>query len=479
MDSVTVVFGVVGAVLVGVSLGGFLLLRKKNEELEAYERKCMQFSELQMEFGAQKAVLESTKKELHALKASYEELASAKDRINEEKIRIQAKTDALEAANEKLKEHYEEQSKKLELKLNDLMQKTLEKKIEKFDETSAKSLQTILKPFAESVESFKKRLEQNEEKNAKRFTELSKDIEFIGKVSNSLTQEAQNLAEALKGKKQTTGAWGEMILDSVLEYSGLMQGMHYEKQNSYRDDDGELKRPDVVVKLPANRSIVIDSKVSLVNYDKFVREESEEAKNIAAKALANNFKEHIDTLASKDYTHYDIGTLQYVFMFVPIEGAFSVALGADPSLYEYALKKHIAITTPSTLTVSLRTIYLYWQSEKSSEYALKLFEEAGKLYDKVVGFATTFERVGVQLKTVQNSYDEAYKQLALGRGNVLGRVEKLKTLGAKTTKNLSSTKIEYEDFDQEDVEVELLESKSQNADVESDGTKGVDDADKQ
>jgi DNA recombination protein RmuC len=255
-----------------------------------------------------------------------------------------------------------------------------------------------------------------------------------------------------------------MILDSVLEYSGLLQGVHYEKQNSYKDEEHNLKRPDVVVKLPANRTIIIDSKVSLVDYDAYIRAQSDEEKNIEAKKLANDFKRHIDTLASKDYTHYDIGTLQYVFMFVPIEGAFSVALGAENSLYEYALKKHIAIVTPATLTVSLRTIYLYWQSEKSSEFALKLFEEAGKLYDKVVLFSETFAKVGDQLQTLQKSYDKAYTQLATGSGNVLKRVSNLKSLGAKTTKNLSNTKVEYDDFDEEKAEVVMIEQKEQNDD---------------
>ena len=447
------IFGMVAAALLVGVIVLYATLQKSKKEKEALKQECEAMRALEIELAGLKSASASLKEQLAASLQHTKELQEEKERLSQNAIRLQAQMDALSEANEKLKEHYEEQSQKLQLTLNDLMQKTLEKKIEKFDENSTKSLQNILKPFAETVENFKKKLNETEEKNAKRFTELSKEIEFIGKASASLTAEAQNLAEALKGKKQTTGAWGEMILDSVLEYSGLMQGMHYEKQNSYRDEDGDLKRPDVVVKLPGCRSIIIDSKVSLVNYDCYVREESEEGKNIAAKALAVNFKEHIDTLASKDYTHYDIGTLQYVFMFVPIEGAFSVALGADPSLYEYALKKHIAIVTPSTLTVSLRTIYLYWQSEKSSQYAMKLFEEAGKLYDKVVGFAASFEKVGAQLQTVQKSYDEAYKQLALGRGNVLGRVEKLKLLGAKTTKNLRSTKIEYEDFDEESVEV--------------------------
>ncbi len=467
------------ALLVGI-VALYVALQKSKKEQETLKQECEAMRALEIELAGQKSSAASLKEQLEISLMQTKELQEQKERLSQDSIRLQAKMDALKEANEKLKEHYEQQSQKLQLTLNELMQKTLEKKIEKFDENSAKNLQNILKPFAETVESFKKKLSETEEKNAKRFTELSKEIEFIGKASASLTQEAQNLAEALKGKKQTTGAWGEMILDSVLEYSGLMQGMHYMKQNSYRDEDGELKRPDVVIKLPGGRSIIIDSKVSLVNYDRYIREESEEGKILAAKALSANFKEHIDTLASKDYTHYDIGTLQYVFMFVPIEGAFSVALGADASLYEYALKKHIAIVTPSTLTVSLRTIYLYWQSEKSSQYALKLFEEAGRLYDKVVGFVTTFEKVGTQLQTVQKSYDEAYKQLAQGRGNVLSRVEKLKVLGAKTTKNLSSTKIEYEEFDADKAEIELLESNEKMDDSNSiERANGAKNADKQ
>ncbi len=453
MSSLEMVLGMIAAALLVGVVVLYATLQKSKKEQEALKQECEAMRALEIELAALKSSSENLKEQLEVSLRQTKELQEEKDRLVQNGIRLQAKMDALAEANEKLKEHYEEQSQKLQLTLNELMQKTLEKKIEKFDENSTKSLQNILKPFAETVESFKKKLNETEEKNAKRFTELSKEIEFIGKTSASLTQEAQNLAEALKGKKQSTGAWGEMILDSVLEYSGLLENIHYEKQNSYRDEAGDLKRPDVVIKLPGNRSIIIDSKVSLVDYDEFVRAQSEEEQNIAAKKLVEDFRNHIDILSSKEYTHYDIGTLQYVFMFVPIEGAFATALQYEPSLYEYALKRHIAIVTPSTLTVSLRTIYLYWQSERSSEFAKKLFEEAGKLYDKVVLFANSFEKVGSQLQTVQKSYDQAYSQLATGSGNVLKRVANLKTLGAKTTKNLKDSKIEYDDFDQEQVEV--------------------------
>ncbi len=370
---------------------------------------------------------------------------------------LEANLTAQQENNQKLKAEFEEQGKKLELKLNEIMQNNLDSKLKKFDETSLKSLDTILKPFKENIDTFKKKVEETQESSVKRFAELSKEIEQVAKAGMSISQEAQNLTTALKGKKQTQGSWGEMILESVLEYSGLLKNVHYYTQQSYKDEQGDTKRPDVIIKLPQERTMIIDSKVSLNDYDAYIRAQSEEERGIAIGNMVASFKNHIDTLDSKDYAHYKIGTLQYVFMFVPIEGAFALAVQRDPSLYEYALKKHIAIVNPSALTVSLRTIYLYWQSEQSNTLATKLFDEAGKLYDKVVGYAESFNKVGNHIKTLASSYDTAHKQLSEGSGNILGRVENLKKLGAKATKTLKDSKIEFQDFDNESVDVSVIE----------------------
>ncbi|OCL87334.1 DNA recombination protein RmuC [Arcobacter porcinus] len=355
-----------------------------------------------------------------------------------------------------IKDDFEEQSKKLELKLNEIMQNSLEKRLEKFDENSVKTLDNVLKPFKENLEGFKKKVEENQESSIKKFAELSKEIEFVSLAGLNISKEAQNLTQALKGKKQTQGSWGEMILESVLEYSGLLKNIHYFTQESYKDEQGKTKRPDVIIKLPQNRSMIIDSKVSLVDYDEYIRAETNEQREISLNNIVNSFKNHIDTLDSKDYAHYKMGTLQYVFMFIPIEGAFSLAVQKDPTLYEYALKKHIAIVNPSTLTISLRTIYLYWQSEQSSTMATKLFDEAGKLYDKILGFSDNFYKIKNQLMTLSNTYETASKQLSEGNGNILNRVENLKKLGAKTTKTLKDSKIEFEDFDDVETEIYLL-----------------------
>lgn len=403
-----------------------------------------------------KSLLNEKEQMIIQLQTKYEHLSAENLRLNMHNAKLNAEIEAQKEGNARLKLDLDEQGKKLELKLNAIMETHLEHKLQKLDTASTKSLETLLKPFKENLDTFKKSVESSQESSIKKFAELSKEIEQVARAGMNISKEAENLTKALKGKKQAQGSWGEMILESVLEYSGLIKGVHYETQESYKDEEGRTKRPDVVIKLPQERTIIIDSKVSLNSYDELIRAQSDEEKSIASKALSLAFREHIDTLDSKDYAHYKQGTLQYVFMFVPIEGAFSVAIHEDPKLYEYALRKHIAIVNPSTLTVSLRTIYLYWQSEQSSTLASKLFEEAGKMYDKMVGFAESFKKVGTQLQTLNNSYESAHKQLSEGSGNLLGRVENLKRLGAKATKNLKDAKIEYQDFS---TDMELIEEK--------------------
>ena len=403
------------------------------------------------------------KNESEQIHAKYMALIETNSVLRSEKSKIEADLEAQEKNNQKLKDDFNEQSKRLELKLNEIMQNTLDSKIKKFDETSIKGLGDLLKPFKENLDTFKKKVEEQQESSIEKFASLSKEIEGVSKIGLSIGKEAENLATALKGKKQQQGSWGEMILESVLEHSGLLKDTHYETQSSYRDSEGNTKRPDVVIKLPQERTIIVDSKVSLNDYNQFIQAESEEEQNISKKAMVTAFKNHIDTLADKDYTEYKIGTLQYVFMFIPIEGAFSTAVQADPHLYEYALQKNIAIVNPSTLTVSLRTIYLYWQSEQSSTLAIKLFEEAGKLYDKMDNFAKSFKKIGTQLQTVNKTYDDAHKKLTEGTGNVLGRVEKLKHLGARTKGKLKDS-IDFQavELDMDDIEVTMLENNNKD-----------------
>lgn len=360
---------------------------------------------------------------------------------------LEAKLEASQEATRLAKEEFAIQSKNLELKLNEIMQTRLDEKLKKFDETSLKSLDLMLKPFKQNLDSFEKKVMDSQEHSTKKFAELSKEIELLAKAGLNISAEAQNLTQALKGKKQSQGSWGEMLLESVLEYSGLIKGQHYLTQESSKDEQNRLKRPDVVVKLPQNKTMIIDSKVSLNDYDDFVRAENEVDRAEAAKRVSVSFKNHIDNLSSKEYQRLKSETLEYIFMFVPIEGAFAVATQSDNRLYEYALKKHIVIVNPSTLTVTLRTIYLYWQSEKSNEFASKLFEEAGKIYDKMAIFADNFAKFETQLGTLNSTYENCQKQLAHGNGNILTRFENFKKFGARATKNIKDSKIEFDNFE--------------------------------
>lgn len=374
--------------------------------------------------------------------------------IQKQNIDLQTKNSALDAkllasseTAKMAKEEFALQSKNLEFKLNEVMQMGLDAKLKKFDETSLKSLDLMLRPFKQNLESFEKKVMDSQENSTKKFTELSKEIEILAKAGLNISEQAQNLTQALRGKKQSQGSWGEMLLESVLEFSGLVKGQHYVTQESIKDDQNRLKRPDVIVKLPQNKTMIIDSKVSLNDYDDFVRADNEIVRGESAKRISQAFKNHIDNLASKEYQRLKNETLEYIFMFVPIEGAFAVATQNDPRLYEYALKKHIVIVNPSTLTVTLRTIYLYWQSEKSNEFASKLFEEAGKIYDKMAIFADNFAKFGSQLGTLNSTYESCQKQLAHGGGNILTRFENFKKLGARSTKNIKDSKIEFDNFE--------------------------------
>ncbi|MDD5400920.1 MAG: DNA recombination protein RmuC [Sulfurimonas sp.] len=447
-----------------VALGLIYWLKKSLEAGDAMRQEVGALPFLHRQISELKENISTLNQELLKKNETMETLRENYALIREKNSELQANLYAQQENNIKLQTEFNEQGKKLELKLNEIMQNSLEGKLKKFDETSLKSLDTILKPFKENIDSFKKKIEEAEISSVKKFAELSKEIEQVTKAGMNISQEAQNLTTALKGKKQTQGSWGEMILESVLEYSGLLKNVHYQTQESYKDEQGKTKRPDVIIKLPQERTMIIDSKVSLVDYDNYIRAQSDEERVIAVEGIITAFKNHIDILDSKDYAHYKIGTLQYVFMFIPIEGAFALAVQKDPTLYEYALKKHIAIVNPSTLIVSLRTIYLYWQSEKSNSLSIKLFDEAGKLYDKMVGFADNFHRMGSQIKTLSSTYENSQKQLSEGSGNILGRVENLKKLGARASKTLKDSKIEFSEFDEEnldifvaDDEIELLE----------------------
>jgi len=247
------------------------------------------------------------------------------------------------------------------------------------------------------------------------------------------------LANALKGDYKKQGNWGELILKNILDKSGLEEGREYLIQDSGRDEEGHLKRPDVVLYLPNQQRIVIDSKVSLRAYNDVMAAETQEEASRHAKAHALAIRNHIDTLSQKRYQDlYKMQTPDFVFMFVPIDTAFAVALQHQVNLYDYAFDKNIVIVTPSMLLATLKTVESMWRIDKQNRYAIEIANEAGRMYDKFVGLTESFSTIEKQLNTAQNSFQEAKKKLSTGSGNLVKRAEHIKSLGAKASKSINS-----------------------------------------
>ena len=258
-----------------------------------------------------------------------------------------------------------------------------------------------------------------------------------------MSQDAQNLVKALKGDTKAQGDWGEIQLERILERSGLRKGEEYSVQGSYTDEDGNRKRPDVIINLPEEKKIIVDSKVSLVDYERFVSEEEGDQKNIYLKAFINSVKRHIKDLSDKEYQNlFQEESLDFVLMFIPIEPAFSMAIQYGENLYVDAYDKNIIIVSPSTLLATLRTIANIWKQEYQRRSVIEIAKQSGALYDKFVGFVDDLIDVGNRMDQAKSSYEGAMNKLKTGTGNLVGRAEKIKELGAKTSKSLPQNIVE-------------------------------------
>ena len=351
----------------------------------------------------------------------------------------QAETER-DAMREKLssqKAELEELQKRFTTEFENIANKLLEEKSRKFTEQNKINLDVILDPLKEKIKSFEEKVEKTyKEESAERIT-LKAEIKSLVEMNKQISDEANNLAKALKGDNKKQGNWGEIILEKILERSGLQKDSEYRTQVTSTNVDGSTIKPDVVIYLPDEKNIIIDSKVSLVAYEAFVNSESEEERERYRKDHLLSIKSHIKTLSDKNYqTAAGFNTPDFVLLFVPIESSFSIAIQADQDLFNYAWERKIVIVSPSTLLATLRTIASVWKQEKQTRNAMEIANESGKLYDKFVGFIEDMEKLGKQLETVQNSYDEAKKKLSTGNGNLVTRVENIRKLGAKNTKNI-------------------------------------------
>ncbi|ANW95658.1 DNA polymerase V [Wenyingzhuangia fucanilytica] len=386
----------------------------------------------------QEKIAENAKIDLEQLRHQKEEqlseLTKEKEVLAVTLERANAKTEELSTDLRENKAEIEKLQEKFTKEFENLANKILEEKSKTFSDQNQKNINDILKPLQEKIQSFEKKVEDTNKESIDRNSGLRQQIESLKDLNNKMSKDAENLTKALKGDSKTQGNWGEMILERVLEKSGLEKGREYELEKSF-DTNMESKtrlRPDVIINLPDNRKMIVDSKVTLTAYEKLVSSEEESERTQYVKEHLLSLNRHIEQLSAKKYSElYQIESPDFVLMFIPIEPAFALALEQDAELYNKAFAKNIVIVTPSTLLATLRTIESMWKNEKQQKNALEIATQATRLYEQFVSLTEELIKLGKQLKTVEGTYDTTMKKLT-GRGNLIVKVENLKQLGIKT-----------------------------------------------
>ena len=342
--------------------------------------------------------------------------------------------------NKEQKEEVEKLQEKFTKEFENLANKILEEKTNKFTEQNKENLKNILTPLQDKIQLFEKKVEDTHKESIDYHAALRQQIVGLREMNEQMSKETLNLTKALKGDSKMQGNWGELILERVLEKSGLEKGREYEVQQSFVTEEGNRVFPDVVINLPDGKKMVVDSKVTLTAYERYINEEDDDAKAQHLKEHVMALKRHVDQLSEKNYHDlYQMESPDFVLLFIPIESAFALALNEDTLLYNKAFEKNIVIVTPSTLLATLRTIDSMWTNQKQQENALEIARQAGALYDKFEGFVADLVKVGNKIKDSKIEYDNAMSKLVDGSGNLINRVENLKKMGAKAKKALPET----------------------------------------
>jgi DNA recombination protein RmuC len=409
-------------------------LRQESAALAQAREKGLQLERIEADNTRKQDQLDAHNAQTAQMKAQIAELATLLDeerRQNDEKIAL------LNEARDRLK-----------IEFQHLAQKIFQEKSETFAEQNKNNIDHLINPLREQIGEFKKRVEDVYDKESRDRAALQSEIHHLKELNQRISKEALNLTRALKGDSKARGNWGEVILERVLETSGLQKGREYEVQVSLRDGQGRRYQPDAIVRLPQGKDVVVDAKLSLKAYEAYYTAEDAEAKDRHLKSHIDAMRTHIKALTAKHYDELEgVRSLDFVLMFVPIEAAFLTAAEKDRDLFSEAFEKNIMIVSPSTLLVTLRTIENIWRNEYQNRYALEIAQKAGGLYDKFVGFVEALEEVGQQLDRARGAYQMAHDRLVNGRGNLIRRTQVLKTLGVKAGKELPREMIEMAEAD--------------------------------
>lgn len=440
------------AILISAAIGGYLgmlftKLKSKSEKSTLEERNA----NLQQQFNEFKAFhdsenqrqnetfnlqLNELRQQISKTENEREDIRREKEFLNAELTRRNTEYDNLQQLNLKRDEELAQQQEQLRKDFELLANKILEEKSNKFTEQNKESIKNILNPLQEKIQTFEKKVEDTQKESISMHSALKEQLLGLKDLNQQMTKEATNLTRALKGDSKMQGNWGELVLERVLEKSGLEKDREYFVQQSFARPDGTRVLPDVVLHLPDNKKMIIDSKVSLTDYERYVNAEEDE-RAVYLKAHLNSIKKHIEQLSEKNYQDlYDIESPDFVLLFIPIEPAFAIALNEDNTLYNKAFEKNIVIVTPSTLLATLRTVDSMWNNEKQQQNAIEIARQAGALYDKFEGLVKDLTGVGKKLDDAKKDYSSAMNKLVEGRGNLITSVEKIKKLGAKAKKSL-------------------------------------------
>lgn len=426
-------------------------LLQKDTELRSVSAEREQ---IHIQFATAKNSLEKLQSDFAEIRAQYEDYFKQTNELKDYILKIKGENEVLKEKNSTIKKEIEDLGAVYTTQFKNLANEILEDKSKKFTEENEKNLKQILDPLNTDIKEFKKRVEETYEKENRQRFSLEEKIKDLVQLNQRISEEANNLTKALKGQRKTQGDWGEMILENILQQSGMTEGREYAKQEFIRDgagntlmnEEGKKMQPDFIIYYPDKRTVIIDSKVSLSAYERFNSSDDEQ---IQKTELANHIAaiySHIDELSRRNYQQY-VNSLDFVMLFIPIEPAYMLAMQMDRDMWSYAYKKRIILISPTNLIAAVKLVSELWKREEQNKNALAIAERGAALYDKFVGFVENLQSVGDAINRSQKSYDDAMKQLKEGNGNLIGQADKLRRLGVQGKKEIPSSLLNDAELD--------------------------------
>ena len=436
------IYSIIVAALVIILLFIFVITKTKTGGISQEVLDQLNISKAKAEERADnlKAEADKLQKELDS---EREKLTEAMKSLESSRSYLRAQQEKIDEQKAEIRNNQEKFNKDFEL----IASRILDEKTKKFTEENRTNLDIILNPFKENIKAFEEKVEKVYKAESDERNVLKGHINQLIEQSNLMNLETQNLTKALKGDNKKQGNWGEMILERVLERSGLVKDQEYRIQASHQSSEGGRFQPDVVIDLPDDKHLIIDAKVSLIAYERLVNSETDIDRDLFTKQHIASIRNHIQELSSKNYSElYKINSPDFVMLFVPIESSFGIAVQKDAELFNFAWDKRVVIVSPSTLLATLRTIASMWKQERQNRNVMEIARLSGEMYDKFIGFVGDMEGIGKNLKLSQDAYDKALNKLSSGRGNLSITAEKIKKLGAKTGKQLDQKFINEDDL---------------------------------